>query len=130
MTDNLTHVYGYKIGEYILFQLADRTLFNTRRVSKVSHKINSLKLRSTMSLLLCYLLENANGKVVSDDELLFYVWDQNGLKGSNHRLWEVMNELKRKVKELGMEEDIILRINSNGYFIKDGYVSPLFYPSD
>lgn len=130
MADNFTNVYGYKIGEEILFQISDRILFNTKRVSGTSNKRHSLKLRSTMAMLLRYLLENANGKIVSDDELLFHVWDQNGLKGSNHRLWEVMNDLKRRIKELGIEEDIILRINSNSYFIKDGYVSPLYYPAD
>ena len=78
-----------------------------------------------MSLLFTYLLENANDRIISDDELLMEVWDRRGLKGSNHRLWEVMKDLKMKLKELGLDDSFILRVNGNGYLLKDGMVSQL-----
>jgi len=56
-----------------------------------------------MSLLFLYLLENASHRVVIDSEIIKEIWIKNGLKGSAHRLWEVMANLKKKIIALGLE---------------------------
>lgn len=127
MTDSLKKAYAYSIGREVLYQTSGCLLLNIQRVGESSTKVCSLKLRKTMSELFLYLLENATTRVVSDEELLTQVWDKNGLKGTPHRLWEVMKDLKRKISELGVDEEFILRINSHGYLIKDGFVLPLYH---
>lgn len=124
-TTTISNVYGYKIDDEFLFFSSSRLVLNVTRVSEESNKISFLKFRKTMSLLFTYLLENANDRIISDDELLMEVWDRRGLKGSNHRLWEVMKDLKMKLKELGLDDSFILRVNGNGYLLKDGMVSQL-----
>lgn len=125
MKDTLKVIYGYDIGNEILYQVSGRALLNIKRVSGTSSKVYSIKLRSTMAELLFYLLKNATKRVVYDDEILTQIWDRHGLKGSHHRLWQVMKALKIKIIEIGLAEDFIIRVNGKGYLLKNEVILPL-----
>lgn len=82
--------------------------------------------RRTMASLFEYLLNNSQGRVVCDNEIMTNVWELNSLKSSNQRLWQVMGNLKRTLKRFGLEEDLIIRANSSGYIVKYNTVCELY----
>ena len=125
MKYNSKVIYGYNIGNEILYQVSGRALLNIKRVSGMSSKVHLIKLRKTMAELFLYLLKNATKRVVYDDEILTQIWDKHGLKGSHHRLWQVMKDLKIKVIEIGLTEDFIIRVNGKGYLLKHEVILPL-----
>ena len=43
-------------------------------------------LRDTMMRLFLYLLQNACDRIVTNEEILYHVWDLHGLKSSSQRL--------------------------------------------
>lgn len=122
-------VYGYSIGDKLVYRISEPIILNLKRNSgDCKGKFAYVKLRKTMSLLLLYLLENAGKGIVKDDELIAFIWDQRGLKGSYHRLWQVMSSLKKKMRDIGVEQDFIYRVNSDGYMVREDFLSPIYRP--
>ncbi len=118
-------VYGFIINDFFLYHVSSMSLIMmdvSRESSKERKK--TVRLRKTMSLLFVYLLGNA-GEVISDVTLLSEVWEKNGLKGTHHRLWEVITALNEILKSVGVCTDLILRINSSGYMINKKRVAML-----
>jgi DNA-binding winged helix-turn-helix (wHTH) protein len=128
MGDMSLLVYGYSIGDTLVYRISDPIILNLKRKDSGDYRgrFAYVKLRETMSLLLLYLLENAGKGIIKDDELITFVWEQRGLKGSYHRLWQVMTSLKKKMQDIGFEQDFIYRVNSNGYMVREGIVSPIY----
>ncbi|MCT4703346.1 hypothetical protein MUA02_15945 [Enterobacteriaceae bacterium H20N1] len=118
---------GYYIGENIHFELARKKL---TKLDDSGRPLNSFTFRDTMLRLFLYLLENANGNIVTNEQILFDVWDSYGLRSSSQRLWQVMQSLKFRLVMLGGPHDLILRIetfDSKGYTLKKGIVRPLYF---
>lgn len=119
-------VYGFIINDSFLYHISSMSLIMmdvSRESSKERKK--TVRLRKTMSLLFVYLLRNA-GEVISDVTLLREVWEKNDLKGTHHRLWEVITALNKILKSVGISTDLILRINSSGYMINKKRVALLY----
>lgn len=76
-----------------------------------------VKLGKTLSLVLEYLLTHASDELVTDEMLMRNVWDANGLRSSSQRLWQVMHNLKIKLRYVGIDDSFILRISRRGYLI-------------
>lgn len=124
MDDKNLELYGYGIGNVFLYYIATSCFCKNAECS--GEQYPHVKLRRTMSNLFIYLLENADKKIISDSELLEFVWDKNGLKGSQHRLWQVMDGLKKKLKNIGISEGFIYRVNNNGYMVNKNIIFPLY----
>jgi len=90
---------------------------------------NFFVMRETMMRLFLYLLQNACDRIVTNEEILYNVWDLHGLRSSSQRLWQVMQSLRFKLAMLGVSHDFIMRIETievKGFSIKKGSVRPLF----
>ncbi len=79
-----------------------------------------------MACLIEYLFEHGLERMVSDEELMVHVWEKNDLRPSSQRLWQVMQNLRRILKDIGIEQDIILRVKTQGYYINSHYVTSVY----
>jgi DNA-binding winged helix-turn-helix (wHTH) protein len=118
---------GYYIGDNIHFELARKKLI---KLDGNGRPVHSFTFRDTMLRLFLYLLEHADGDIVTNEQILFEVWDAYGLKSSSQRLWQVMQSLKFRLVMLGGPHDLIMRIetfDSKGYTLKKGIVRPFYF---
>lgn len=113
-------IYGYKISDGIVFCCSPPHIFNTLTAK-------SIRLRSTMSILLCYLIDNAYMNKVDDDTIMAEVFEQRGLKGSRQRLWQSINALEDLLAKMGLPNKLVSRIDGNGYAIMNVSISALFF---
>ncbi len=79
-----------------------------------------------MANLLTFLLDNAVGKIVSDRTIMTRVWDNHGLRSSAQRLWQVMGDLIRKLRQAGLPDNMIMKIPGQGYLVQESMVSVLY----
>jgi len=119
--DKLT-IYGYRLGKYneVEFLPFKKSLMKYSTPAQVEH------LRQTMANLLEYLLAHAVGDVVADKVLQVQVWENNGLSCSSQRLWQVMNNLKTKLRKFDLPEEFIQRVTGKGYTIPQNMVLELY----
>lgn len=116
-------VYGYRLGEHKEVEF----LPFKRCLMRPEVQGNTIEyLRPTMANLLEFLLANAVGEIVPDKTLQIQVWEKNGLSCSSQRLWQVMNNLKRKLAQVGLADDFIMRITGQGYMITEDKVLELY----
>ncbi|WP_336222942.1 hypothetical protein [Enterobacter kobei] len=116
-------IYGYKINNGIVFCCSPSHLFNT-----LTGK--SVRLRSTMSLLLRYLIDNAYMNKVNDEMIMIEVFEDRGLKCSRQRLWQAVNSLEALLNSVGLGKKLLSRIDGNGYAILNVTVAALYYHAD
>ncbi|WP_380180257.1 transcriptional regulator [Kalamiella sp. sgz302252] len=122
-------IYGYRIEPDIQVDIAQNRIINITQLTNEKGK-SVVKLRKTMMRLFIYLLENANGKVVGNEEILTNVWDKYGLSSSSQRLWQVMRCLRNNLAKLGIAEDFIIRAEKDhvrGFYINKDRVTPIYY---
>ncbi|EOI2494973.1 MULTISPECIES: winged helix-turn-helix domain-containing protein [Enterobacter] len=114
---------GYLLGsdsEGVFFMKEQSLLIPLNIVSK------PVRLRRTMFHLLDFILEKANTGLIPDDEIMRNVWEGYGLKASTPRLWQVMNELKKKLTNLGVEPNFITRVEGKGYIANRAIMEPVY----
>ena len=114
---------GYRLGvnQDVVFLVQERCLIP---VSKTGG--GRINLRTTMANLLTFLLDNAVGKIVSDRTIMTRVWDNHGLRSSAQRLWQVMGDLIRKLRQAGLPDNMIMKIPGQGYLVQESMVSVLY----
>ncbi|WMY73540.1 winged helix-turn-helix domain-containing protein [Buttiauxella selenatireducens] len=121
-------LYGYLIGKDIHFDIENKRLY---RVSLTGNEKNvafcATNINDTMMHLFLYLLINARTKMVTKDELLKKIWEDNNLTSSTQRLWQVLNGLSAKLNLLGLPADFIKNTKGQGYIITYDEVMPLYY---
>lgn len=120
---------GYYIGDNVKLEVASRKIsgFDSR-----NKQFNSFILRDTMLRLFMYMLENGNGRIITNEQLLINVWDLHGLKSSGPRLWQVMQGLKFRLAALGVPHDFIMKIETfevKGYSLKSELIRPFYFYS-
>lgn len=118
---------GYYIGNNVQFEVMHKNIISFDAKKRV---LKTYIFRDTMMRLFLYLLENANGKIVTNDEILYNVWDLHGLKSSSQRLWQVMQALKFRLVALGVPHDFIMRIETielKGYKLKNDIIRPYYF---
>ena len=115
---------GYRIDNKIFYSLEHKYILPIDGITP------QISLRKTKSELLEYLLKNGRKRVVTDNELMTHVWDNNGLRSSSQRLWQVVKSVKLMLTELGVSTDIIIRVGANGYIINDAMVAEIFESED
>ncbi|WP_163313797.1 winged helix-turn-helix domain-containing protein [Klebsiella aerogenes] len=117
------------IGSALLgYQLEDDFFYflKYREIATVSGNRKNIRLRKTMACLIEYLFEHGLERMVSDEELMVHVWEKNDLRPSSQRLWQVMQNLRRILKDIGIEQNIILRVKTQGYYINSHYVTSVY----
>ncbi|HHT7392512.1 winged helix-turn-helix domain-containing protein [Klebsiella oxytoca] len=118
--------FGYLLGD-------DSNGVLVLRENRVLIPLNSQKmknkhiyLRQTMFRLLEFLLEKGNSGLLRDEIIMRTVWEGYGLKSSSPRLWQVMNELKKRLCGLGVDSDFIMRIEGRGYMVNSSFYEPIY----
>lgn len=101
-------------------------LLEVPEIATVSGNRKNIRLRKTMACLIEYLFEHGLERMVSDEELMVHVWEKNDLRPSSQRLWQVMQNLRRILKDIGIEQEIILRVKTQGYYINSHYVTSVY----
>ena len=112
---------GYALGNEILFYFKDNVLINFSK-----NNFCRVQIRSTMANLLSYLLLNSERKFITDDDIMSDVWEMNNLRASSHRLWQVSRDLKFKLLEIGLEEELFIRVERRGFSVNSGLVMPIY----
>ncbi len=112
-------IYGYKIGVSVVFCVSPPHLMNTLNGK-------SVKLRSTMSKLLLFLIEHANMNKVGDDVIMEEVFEFSGLRHSPQRLRQAVNALEKLLAGIGMGRRLTCRVDGNGYAILNTTVSVIY----
>lgn len=118
--------FGYIMGDDSngVLVLKENRMLIPLNLHNISQK--HLCLRQTMFRLLEFLLEKGNSGLVRDEIIMRSVWEAYGLKSSTPRLWQVMNELKKKLSSLGMDEDLIMRVEGRGYMLNTAGYEPVY----
>lgn len=121
-------LHGFLIGADVQVDIDNNRLI--RVSSENSHKIlnfSAIVLKDTVMNLLIFLLTHASDDVVTKEEIMREVWDENNLSSSNQRLWQVVAELKEKLLLIGMPQDFIINMKGKGYKINYPHITPLYY---
>lgn len=121
-------LFGFTIGDDIQVDIINKRL--VRVSSENSDRVfnfTAVTLKETMMRLLIYLLIHGNDRVVSKDEILVKVWDENNLTSSNQRLWQMVNELQGKLCCIGITKDFIVNVRGVGYKVNHPSVKALYY---
>ncbi|EFJ7594975.1 hypothetical protein AW765_004546 [Escherichia coli] len=113
-------IYGYKIGESVIYCVSPPHLVNTLNGQ-------SIRLRETMSELLRFLIDNAYMTKVNDKEIMEEVFECRGLRCSHQRLWQAVNTLEKYLTRVGMVRKLTCRVDGNGYAILNVTISSLYY---
>ncbi|KNC90731.1 winged helix-turn-helix domain-containing protein [Trabulsiella odontotermitis] len=121
-------LHGFMIGKAILVDIGNKRACRIP-VSNSDKTVvfAAVFFNKTMLRLFLYLLIHARHGNVSRDELFEHVWEENNLSPSTQRLWQVINNLNKKLSTLGLPEDFILSAKGCGYFINYDDITPLYY---
>lgn len=114
--------YGYRFSSNIIYLCDENILINYSKNSFIR-----IQLRKTMGNLLSFFLESSDGDFISDDEIMKRVWEDNELRASTHRLWQVMKNLRYKLIDVGMTEVFFSRTGRNGFVVNLSGVTKLYY---
>ncbi|MGB7803388.1 winged helix-turn-helix domain-containing protein [Buttiauxella sp.] len=121
-------LHGFMIGKEIHFDIDNGRIYRLPANStERSFIFGSIFFNATMLKLFIYLLLHARHKKVTKDELLKNVWEENNLIPSTQRLWQVLNNLNKKLRLLGLPGDFILNMKGSGYIINYLDVTPIYY---
>lgn len=121
-------LYGFMIGDEIHFDISNRRLYRlTGSHTDKSIVFASIYFNETMLRLFLYLLEHGRRTAISKEELFDKIWEENNLCPSTQRLWQVLNNLNKKLGLLGLPADFIRNIKGRGYMINYQDVIPVYY---
>ncbi|WP_404413226.1 transcriptional regulator [Serratia aquatilis] len=84
-----------------------------------------VSLNEIQSRLLTFLLLNRKENVINKDDILKSVWDEFSLSSSNQRLWQTINELRKKLSSIGLPADFIENVHGVGYSVCNSKVHSL-----
>ncbi|MGL4726906.1 MAG: winged helix-turn-helix domain-containing protein [Scandinavium sp.] len=120
-------LHGFIIGREIHFDIHNQRLYRLpSRHADQSIVFVTIGLNKTMLELFLYLMRNARQRPVSKDELIRKVWEENNLSCSSQRLWQVLNNLSKKLELLGLPENFVIYVKGEGYRITDAQVRPVY----
>ena len=121
-------LYGFMIGEEIHFDISNRRLYRlTCSHTDKNIAFASIYFNETMLRLFLFLLMNGRTRPISKEDLFEKIWEAHNLSPSTQRLWQVLHNLKNKLKILGLPEDFIHNIKGRGYIINYPDITPVYY---
>lgn len=117
-------LYGFKIGREIHLHIKSRKLY---RLPENNLIFTPIVFNDTMMKLFLYLLINGRNNNISKDELIHNVWEKRNLSSSSQRLWQVLNNLGKKLSLIGLPSDFIIFKKGSGYTVNYEDVTPIYY---
>ncbi len=119
-------LYGFLLNDNVLFNIATRRLVHyAEELSEHNMSFKVVSLNETQSRLLTYLLMNRTSAVIYKDDIMKSVWDEFNLSSSNQRLWQTVNELRKKLSFIGLPDDFIANIHGMGYAVNNSKIGSL-----
>ncbi|HDJ1441737.1 TPA: winged helix-turn-helix domain-containing protein [Serratia rubidaea] len=97
----------YRIEESVIFSPEDTGLYRHNQTDNV------VAISSAAARLFTLLLKN-RGNIVERDTILEKVWDEYGLQASNNNLNQCLSTLRRIIKNMGIDKNIIETIPKVG----------------
>lgn len=123
MEDMEDKVYGFLLSDNVLFNLETKKLVHYEEESyQRTMSFKTASLNDTQTRLLTCLLINSNKNVIYKDDIMKTVWDKNGFSSSNQRLWQTVNELRKKLSFIGLPDDFVSNIHGIGYAISNSRI--------
>ncbi|EOX3828170.1 hypothetical protein ACPGAX_004513 [Enterobacter quasiroggenkampii] len=113
-------LFCYELAGDVIFFPDKNLLMNT-----MGTNFCRVQLRTTMGNLLLFLLENARGQFLTDEEIMMEVWEKNGLRASSQRLLQVTRSLNYKLQEAGLTVRLFHR-GKKGFFIDTNLIVPFY----
>jgi len=121
-------LYGFKIGKDIHFDIHNKCIYRLTTLGKDNNFVfSTIQFNDTMMNLFLYLLLHGRDRVISKDELLKKIWEEKNLTPSSQRLWQVYTSLNKRIKELGVPEQLLQHIKRSGYTVNGDDVIPIYY---
>ncbi|EOY8407217.1 winged helix-turn-helix domain-containing protein [Enterobacter hormaechei] len=120
-------IYGYLLDEKILFDIAKKKIIHYScddGDGPIFFQVVSLN--ETQTRLLRFLLNNRNKDVICRTDIMKEVWDEFSLSSSSQRLWQSMNDLRKKLSSAGLPDDFITNIYGHGYSVDQSKILSLF----
>jgi len=118
-------LYGFLIDD-VLFNIANRKLMHySDETAEHSMFFKVVSLNETQTRLLICLLSNHQSPVIDKTDLMKSVWDEFSLSSSNQRLWQTINELRKKLSAIGLPDDFIANVHGMGYSVNGQNVMSL-----
>lgn len=119
-------VYGFLLNDNVLFNIATRRLFHyAKEFPEHTMSFKTVSLSEAQSRLLICLLTNHQNVIIHKDDILKSVWDEFNLPSSNQRLWQTVNELRKKLMFIGLPEDFIANVHGMGYSVNSSKIALL-----
>lgn len=124
-------LYGFMIGTEIHFDIHNQRVYRlpSRHADK-SIVFVTIAFNKTMLQLFLYLLMHGRKRAVSKDELMQKIWEENNLSCSSQRVWQVVNNLTKKLVMLGLPIDFITNIKGSGYRVNYDSITPVYCKGD
>lgn len=119
-------LYGFMLNDNVIFNIATRRLVHhAEELAEHTMSFRSVSLSETQSRLLTCLLMNRKSEVIYKDDIMKSVWDEFSLSSSNQRLWQTVNELRKKLSFIGLPDDFIANIHGVGYSVNNSKIGSL-----
>lgn len=120
-------MHGYLIGDDIQvdIKLGTITRFYPSRKYKVI-SVDAVFLSEPAMRLLVYLLERFSHGVVLYNDIFEDIWDSRGLISSYKRLNQVIEEIRKKLREIGLTDEFITTVRGKGYQVTHPSVRRLY----
>lgn len=120
-------LYGFRLNGNVLFNIENRRLFHyVEEFSEHTMAFRTVSLSEAQSRLLICLLTNHKDVFIYKDDILKKVWDEFNLPSSNQRLWQTVNELRKKLAFVGFADDFIANVHGRGYSVNSLKIESLY----
>ncbi|PVZ77708.1 hypothetical protein C9426_35570 [Serratia sp. S1B] len=120
-------MHGYLIGDDIQVDVKLGTVirfYPSRKYKIIS--VDAVFLSEPAMRLLVYLLERFSHDVVFYNDIFEDIWDSRGLISSYKRLNQVIEEIRKKLKEIGLTDEFIITVRGKGYQVNYPSVRRLY----
>lgn len=123
---NIT-IFGFLLKEDTLYEIDKKRIVHCcLGKSDLPLTVKVVSLNDTQARLLSYLLMNRKRSCLDKEEIMKCVWDLENYSSSNQRLWQTINDIRKKLSYIGMPETFIKNVYGNGYSVDDSNVKSLF----
>ncbi|MBH3107635.1 winged helix-turn-helix domain-containing protein [Serratia ureilytica] len=102
----------YRFNDHILFDADTRTL------SPIDFSDDPISISSPSKRLLLLLIAH-HGEAVGRELIFKKVWDDYGMVSSNNNLNQCVSKLRRVIKNLGVEDEVIATVPKVGFMLRD-----------
>jgi len=115
--NNCNDIFLFDDGQVFFPRL--RKILSLKPSTRGANRI--LQLRQTTARVLFVILKAGYKEYVTDDHILYEVWDKHGLSSSSQALYRSVNMINKKFTELSGKKDwvCIKRVYRRGYRIED-----------